>query len=464
VAETTSFLHGRGFESQDEAADAAREFVEFCRDRMWVVTDVGTTADGERLYAFTHRTFLEYFAASRLASVSDTPEDLARALAPHLALEQWQVVGELAFQLKEHASDQGADRFCAEMLKIAWQPYYDGKQRAALLGFAARCPRSGHLSPATIRSLTGSVLDNLFDDQPGREPWWWYPLNWLLCNDEQQDLIADEISRRAGVMAGSDDPAAQLDAARLAFALGEDFVFPQTERTARQAQRRISFWRQWSDSQKRALAPIIEFAAAEDNAIRVLALLDGLISPDRALTMPGGPGALMRTSMLAPFGVVFLPCLPDFCRMLLGYMPERSTPSADHWRQLALGQFAALGRYLQHHQPPPWAEDLAKVSGWRYQLGLESRHRPLPLDEVSYLGAAAAILMTAEFTEVRLEAPEPPGDAGPLSLLAPYLDRRGGTPGADVPDLPVPVEFRQLFRDWADGKVSFTSGVQGTGS
>jgi predicted NACHT family NTPase len=40
---------------------------------MWVFSEVGTTADGEKLYAFTHRTFMEYFAAGDLAAISDTP-------------------------------------------------------------------------------------------------------------------------------------------------------------------------------------------------------------------------------------------------------------------------------------------------------------------------------------------------------------------------------------------------------
>ena len=47
---------------------------------MWVFSDAGTTAAGERLYAFTHRTFLEYFAAAQLAYDSDTPEQLASNL------------------------------------------------------------------------------------------------------------------------------------------------------------------------------------------------------------------------------------------------------------------------------------------------------------------------------------------------------------------------------------------------
>ena len=46
---------------------------------MWVFSDAGTTADGEKLYAFTHRTFLEYFAAGYLAAtVCDSPEELGR--------------------------------------------------------------------------------------------------------------------------------------------------------------------------------------------------------------------------------------------------------------------------------------------------------------------------------------------------------------------------------------------------
>ena len=107
---TTDFLHNRGFESEDDARASAREFIQFTRGRMWVFSEVGTTATGERLYAFTYRTFLEYFAASRLAYSCDTPEDLARALASHIARGEWDVVGELAVQIKDSTSQDGARR------------------------------------------------------------------------------------------------------------------------------------------------------------------------------------------------------------------------------------------------------------------------------------------------------------------------------------------------------------------
>ena len=85
ISATAEFLRG-SFESPDDARDAAREFVEFCHGRMWVFTDAGTTAAGERLYGFTHRTFLEYFTAAHVAYASDTPEQLAATLSPRISM------------------------------------------------------------------------------------------------------------------------------------------------------------------------------------------------------------------------------------------------------------------------------------------------------------------------------------------------------------------------------------------
>jgi hypothetical protein len=116
VAETAAFLHGRGFEWQDDANEAAREFVQFCRGRMWVFSDTGTTRDDERMYSFTHRTFLEYFAAAQLAYDSDSPELLARTLAPRIARGEWEVVGELAVQIKDGTSTGGGSRVYTELL------------------------------------------------------------------------------------------------------------------------------------------------------------------------------------------------------------------------------------------------------------------------------------------------------------------------------------------------------------
>jgi hypothetical protein len=52
------------------------------------------------------------------------------------------------------------------------------------------------------------------------------------------------------------------------------------------------------------------------------------------------------------------------------------------------------------------------------------------------------------------------GDAsrlGPFSGLYTYMEHRHGDLGRPLPELPVPDEFKQVFRDWAEGRVSFTA-------
>jgi hypothetical protein len=79
---------------------------------MRVFSEAGTPAQGEKLCAFTRRTFLEYFAAGHLATTTDTPERLARALEPEIDDDfgsvTWETVGELAIQIKQARSHFGS--------------------------------------------------------------------------------------------------------------------------------------------------------------------------------------------------------------------------------------------------------------------------------------------------------------------------------------------------------------------
>lgn len=98
VSETTSYLLEHYFEDHQSAAVMARKFIEFCTGRAWVFTDTGITRDGDPLYQFTHRTFLEYFAARALIRIHRTPEALLDKLYPHIIHQEWSTVIELAFQ------------------------------------------------------------------------------------------------------------------------------------------------------------------------------------------------------------------------------------------------------------------------------------------------------------------------------------------------------------------------------
>jgi hypothetical protein len=85
----------------------------------------------------------------------------------------------------------------------------------------------------------------------------------------------------------------------------------------------------------------------------------------------------------------------------------------------------------------------------------------------AYLAAAALLAVLAEEGGGVLREIWPESrDFGPLTGFAPYLRRRArlgqsllgqsGEPQPVLPYLPVPEGFRQLFRDWADGKVSLS--------
>ena len=186
ITETTTFLHGRGFESENESRIAAEEFVAFCRGRMWVFNEAGSAGDGEKLYAFTHRTFLEYFSAAHLAAVTDSPEDLAHRLAAHVENQGWNVLGELAIQIKDRNSDRGADRIYETLLTEA---------RDHSLSFLIRCLESVQPSPSTIRTLTRATVDYLVDGHGTAEDT--YPLMDLIeCNFGSYEVVADEMSKR----------------------------------------------------------------------------------------------------------------------------------------------------------------------------------------------------------------------------------------------------------------------------
>ena len=183
VDKTTQYLCPRRFEDSDEAEQAAREFIEFCRGRAWVFSDVGTTPRGERIYQFTHRTFLEYFAAKHLARVHHTPEALATVLFPRIAKSEWDVVAQIAFQIANNHVEGAGDKLLENLVDRAEK---DVEATAfAMLSFAARCLEFMVPSPRTVRKIATACLhlcttialreydSRQADDPSDRSKFWW---------------------------------------------------------------------------------------------------------------------------------------------------------------------------------------------------------------------------------------------------------------------------------------------------
>ena len=450
VTATTEFLHGRGFESEDAARDAAREFVTFCAGRMWVFSDAGTTATGECLYSFTHRTFLEFFAASQLAYDSDTPEKLARTLAPRVARGEWEIVAELAVQIKNRSSRDGAQRIYTELLGERRRRSVQG--RSNILQFMTRTLRSVDPTPTLTRRLAREALDFMFSGDPA-DLVFSLPLSWLLASCDAALAVVDaEVTAFIDTMVASDNRETCLNGLRLAMWLnlgpgwgGEDGPnLPDDHRL------RI-FWDNRARENCKRYKQEITTAAAGSIDIRNSALRLGVVTAAQAIEMKEGLLPLLQRQPILIFGLgIWGAYLPSIFVNL----------ASDPEHREGIEVMTAVGEHLTRYPDPPWIT--GNVDPWYWVDGpdLQDRELPASVTPVAFLGAAAIALMTAEANLaeiIRDLRGEPSRGLGPFSVLYAYMTRRNA-PGTrtPLPDLPLPEEFKQVFRDWAEGKVNFT--------
>lgn len=162
IEEAGRFLLRYRFDEDEiyQAQHAAKEFIKFCRGRAWVFTDTGTTEDGERLYQFTHRTFLEYFTARHIVATTGDSFRLARDLVARIARGEADVVAQLAFQMQSKASLGSADEMMAEVIDVARDA--GPEDQARILQFAARCLEFLVPKSSTTRALVRAIVDRLF--------------------------------------------------------------------------------------------------------------------------------------------------------------------------------------------------------------------------------------------------------------------------------------------------------------
>ncbi|MFB8126884.1 NACHT domain-containing protein [Streptomyces bacillaris] len=130
-----AFLLAKRFEDEDEAENAASQFVDFCTGRAWVLSNIGSDT-AQELYGFTHRTFLEYFAANQLVRLNPTADQLFEKLKERIAAAEWDVVSQLALQIVGTNTEDGIDDFLERVLEAAVSAPLE--EEANLVSFAAR--------------------------------------------------------------------------------------------------------------------------------------------------------------------------------------------------------------------------------------------------------------------------------------------------------------------------------------
>ncbi len=360
IAKAADFML-RSFENPDDARDAAREFVEFCSSRMWIFTDTGTTASGENLYGFTHRTFLEYFAAAQVAIENDAPEQLAAALVPRIAAGEWSVVAELAVQIKDRTSSNGAGRiYSALLVRDSGQLT---AERARVLQSLAWWLRSVDPTPSQVRELTRRLIEECIaaestvgqacgpDQRDGSQSSrdvaasWKVAISTLLdgCGS-YREIVADEIDARiVGCLDG--DSATFLNGIRLAASLHH--YIPVRNADTQNADTQRDYWQARSVSLMSANATATVKAADSSTYVRTIALYNQIISPRQALDMPGAVRCLMCKSR----GYFEVPVQDPYLRPLFQQV-------ADGWpawsSDTSIKALAAIGEYLARHPDLPW--------------------------------------------------------------------------------------------------------------
>jgi hypothetical protein len=451
----TSLLEKRGFEPVEEAREAAREFVEFCRGRMWVLSEAGTTGEGERLYAFTHRTFLEYFVASLLANRFGTPEELAHFLLTKIHDEPWQLIAKLAIQINARSNDHSEDRVFAYILQRSAKLDDECTVLTFLAEFLAECEPS----PATVKNLTCAALR--------KWPYYHEPLGILIAGRmSNAQLIAEEMSVHVAALSRSNDNRSRIYGHCLALLPAFDhWVRSDLPKGAR------TFWTRWSMDNSRKYAAELMNASADDLWLRTAALYCGVISIDQALSMPGGLTALMNMKELEFAGVAIEP-YPV-------YVYAGAFWGSGDSSEKILHQFRDIGRHLVATRSKiPWGNRTTAFSfpgglcalppvhnaperkPFRTPLKINSEYLLRDIDETTFLGIAVIAFATAEITgsEPLMVPGDSPGDPIQERLLRSHLRKRWLLDSYHpLARLPVPPRFGMLGREWADNDLNILS-------
>ncbi|MET9807717.1 NACHT domain-containing protein [Streptomyces halstedii] len=446
IRETASFLHERGFESAEEAQEAAEEFVDFCKGRAWVFSDAGTTARGEALYTFTHRTFLEYFAAAYLSSVNDTPEKLAKVLAPHVTKDEWEVVAELAVQMKDRSTDQGAARIFRSLLHDRRYTAIDS--RSSLLCFLSACLQSVDPPPAVVRDLCRSSLQHLLRGDMDALQIFSPLLILIKCGGAYHEIIASEIMSTVDDLVASDDPLKRLSGIRIAV-----WCNPKNSGVSRGSLISISpdtqaFWDDFTGSNTRRFTSEIISACEDDSGFLRLALEKELVSLTQVLGTPGGIEKLtVGGHSIGIFGTRWSPYLPT---QAIKFAKEPQEVS-----EKEILEMSVVGRYIGDRPSPPWvptdpAHWMPFISPRCDQISLP----PLPPD--AFLGSSVLLMIIVELSGDVGFKDGSPNDLGYLSALFPYLLKRISPElEIELPILPVAQELQGTLQLWATREVDF---------
>ena len=453
ITSATEFLQDRRFDNPDDARAEACRFVEFCSGRAWVFTDTGTTPGGERLYQFTHRTFLEFFAAEHLVRTCRTPDDLANVLRPHIAAGEWDVVAQLAYQLQDDNIDGAADELLSDLLREA-----DGEQGDVLLNFAARSlaflvPRRD-ICREVARAVTRRTFEWLLEDSsPGDDSDLPRESHAALTTVDREnfDPVAATLYEEALKVLRENPDAEHADAA-LEVAVHARMGMPGMKGSRER----------WENHEVRVFEemwPLLEPHAGAKETVAFDGFMFGRLGPGDVATLHG-PGALFDGPSYRLYGSYARPALSQVVlgglaagRLKLNREP---TGTAEELEQVAAALDGA---------DTPWADrDIVHVAAWSFLQNPSEDHTDPELEGKALFGAFCLIAVMTEWTQVSDEVEEMLAELdsrkGWIEALLPWIRRRLGKEdqGSEIGSLSLADADAERVASWSENGWSATSG------
>lgn len=150
------YLRRNVIDDPEEARRRARNFLDYCAGRAWVLTKVGPSPKGERLFGFTHRTFMEYFIACYLVRQYPDPDKFVTALREFIKNGSSDVIPQIAIQRFDEVAADGVDDCISILLFNSMSITKDLDQ--TYLPFAVRCMRYISMSPRTLNKIFDAVI------------------------------------------------------------------------------------------------------------------------------------------------------------------------------------------------------------------------------------------------------------------------------------------------------------------
>lgn len=456
VDKAVEFLLAYRFDDEHEARHAAEAFIEFCAGRAWVFTDTGSAVDGEPLFQFTHRTFLEYFAADHIVATTDTTQALSDSLRPRIAAREWSVVAQVAYQLKSRATLAAPDQLLQDLVEHSQEGSLS--ERANLLQFAAECLTFLVPSPPVVRAVCrrvlGFVSESLSQEVPGEAATVIDSLIPTLAR------VGAEIRRTA--IASTEEALVQRIETNEGDAVSAALVLSVIGGWAMPV---IEVHDEWSEAAKQIKARTLERRKALANSHTELALAmatDGEVSIDELVTRHGTNALFVGRPVPLRQNAYFGPLTENLVYFVL--RGEEGTQSGQWSKQLL-----EVGDVLLQ-SPPPWRYlgDGLRWGGPEFV----SRVDDFAEDEVLPDALFGFVLIMAITAEEQLARPEDDEDrsvnrvrtqlegtkSASLARVAPIIVGRLGNweEGiARLDECSFSEEQRDLLMKWMKGEISF---------